>query len=155
MAEVLQKLLGIKLAQVDDTQKHALGIQVDGDDGCRYRYIRAGAAIAANDALTVDAAEGHYDFHPTSAANQPITGIAVVAIADNKFGWVKTGGKATVKVAAAIVAGAHLVSTGTAGTLDDVAAAAADAQAAAAGIGCIAIADDVPSAGLATVLLAA
>jgi hypothetical protein len=153
MPDVLLKLLGCKFTQVDTAAKHALGIEVDCDDGTRRKYIRAGAAIAANDALKVDVAEGAYDLDPTSAAAQPIAGVATHAIADNSFSWVIVRGKATVKVAATIVAGAHLVSTGTAGTLDDVAAAAADAQAAAAGIGVTAVVDDVPSAGLATVVL--
>jgi hypothetical protein len=147
------KYLGIDFTQVDavGAPKHALGLEVDCDDGTRRKYIRAGAAIAATDALKVDFAEGSFDFDPTSAVAQPLAGVATVALADNEFGWVIVRGPAIVKAAATVVAGAHAASTAVAGTLDDVTAAAADAQAAAAGIG--AMFRTVTGSGVATVIL--
>lgn len=150
---VQQKLVGVEFNDVDTVRKHALGIELDCDDGTRRKYVRAGGTIALGDALTLDAAEGHYDYHPTSAADQPVLGVAVTAVADNAFFWAIVRGKATVKVAAAIVAGTPLVPTAVAGTLDDTAAAVGNALAAGSGLGVIAVADDVPSAGLATVVL--
>ena len=153
MPAVLNKVCGIKFTQVDDTQQNELGIEVAANDGRTYKYIRAGAAIAVGDALHVDYAEGYNDLHPTSAASQPIAGVAHVAIADNKFGWVVVRGVVPVK-AATVVAGTPGVSTATAGTLDDTAADAANALATAAGIGArFLTADGTPSAGLAQALL--
>ncbi len=154
LPNVLMKHIGVEFNDVDTVQKHALGIELQCDDGTRRKYVRAGAAVAQYDALKVDVAEGAYDLDPTGAVLQPIAGVCPVSgVADNNFFWAIVRGKATVKVAATIVAGAHLVSTATAGTLDDTAAAADVATAASAGIGVTAVVDDVPSAGLATVVL--
>ncbi len=151
MPGVLQKLLGVDATRVDTVQKHELGIEIDFADGRRRKYIRAGGAIAVNDALKVDVAEGPHDFIPTAAANDALAGVAEVAIADNSFGWVVVRGAVVSKAAATVVAGAHAVPTGTAGTLDDSTAAAANAIALAAGIG--AIFQTTTSGGLATVIL--
>lgn len=153
MTGVLFKLLGIDITLVTSDQRHELGIEIDCDDGTRRKYVRAGAAVAQYDALIVDVAEGHYDLTPASAANQPIAGVAPYAMTDNYYGWVIVRGKATCKVAATVVAGAPLVTTATAGTLDDTAGTADNALAAASGIGVILVADDTPSAGLGTVIL--
>jgi hypothetical protein len=153
MPTSLEKVLGVDLLATHTVAKHAVGMETTCDDGTRRKYVKAAAAIAANDALKINVATGPYFFTPTTAALDPVAGVAAVAIASGSFGWVIVSGKATVKVAAAITAGAHLAATATAGTLDDVTAAAADAQAAAAGKGVVAIVDDVPSAGLATVVL--
>lgn len=118
MASVNQKLLGVKFTDVDDTQKHELGLEVDGIDGNRYKYIRAGAAIAVGDALKVDYAEGPNDLDPISAVSQAIAALAPVAIADNKFGFVVIQGfLAGVKMAGSTAAGAKLGSSATAATL--------------------------------------
>jgi len=98
-----------------------LGGLITHPNGDVFQCIRAGAAIALNDALELDQAEGANDFHPTSATAQPVHGIAVVALADNKFGFMQIRGVATVKVAASFAAGLAATTTSTAGTLDDVA----------------------------------
>lgn len=153
-AEVMRKLLGIKATDVDSVQKHALGIEVDFDDGTRRRYVRAGAAVAQYDALIIDFAEGKFDWQPSAAADVPIVGVCPVSgVSDNYFFWAIVKGPANVKVAATIVAGAILVPIATAGTLDDTAATAANALAMGAGVGVIAIADDTPSAGIASVMI--
>lgn len=149
-----QKILGIEVTDVDTVQKHALGLEVDCDDGTRRRYVRAGAAVAQYDALIIDFAEGPYDYQPSAAADTPIHGVCPVSgVADNNFFWAVVQGKTNVKVAATIVAGAPLVPTAVAGTLDDTAATAANALAMAAGVGVVAIVDDTPSAGIAQVVL--
>lgn len=155
---VTQKLMGVDVNVVDTVRKHELGLTLDFADGTRRRYVKASGAIALNDALVMDTAvltaAVPYVVKTSSAALQPIAGVCMVSgVADTNFFWAVVGGKANVKVAAAVAAGAHLATTATAGTLDDVAAAAADAQAAAAGIGTTVLIDDSPSAGIALVLL--
>lgn len=123
------KRVGIDFAVVDDTRQHELGIEIPCVDGRTYKYIRAGGNIAANDALTVDTAEGPNDFHPTSAVEQPVSGIAEVAIADDKFGWVVTKGPVVCKLDTGTAAAAQLGSSGTAGTLITLTVASSPAQA--------------------------
>lgn len=145
--------IGVDVTRVDTVQKFPLGQTITTANGGRYRYIRAGAAIAQYDALKADAAEGAFDWQPTAAADEGILGIAQVAIGDNEFGWVLIEGKGFVKVAATVVAGASLVTIATAGTLDDTAAAAGNALATGVGVGVTCIADDSPSAGIAAVFV--
>lgn len=153
LPNVQQKLIGIEFNDVDTVAKHALGLKVSCDDGTERRYVRAGAAIAANDALTQDFAEGIYDWQPTSAVDTPVLGVAPFLVADNSFFWAIVSGTAFVKVAAAIVVGAVLTPSAVAGTLDDIALTAANAGGAAGGVGVLAVLDDTPSAGIAKVLL--
>ncbi len=152
MATRNAKLLGIEVDVVDTTRKHELGIEVDFANGKRYKYIRAGGSIAANDALSIDVAEGVYDYHPSpAAANVILAGVSEVAIGDNEFGWVVVRGPVVVKAAATVVAGKPAVSIATAGTLDDTAADADNALAAGSGVG--AIFATTTSGGKATVIL--
>lgn len=146
------KITGVDVTSVDVTALHEVGLELDFSDGKRRKYIKAGAAIAAFDALTVDEAETP-DLEPTSAVNQALAGVAERAIADGSHGWVVVRGSGvSVKAAATVVAGAHAVTVATAGTLDDDTAAAANAIAAASGIG--AKFDTVTSGGIAAVTLA-
>ena len=88
--------------------------------GTKLRYIKAAAAIAAGDSLilkTDEALEPHA-LIPSSAVQQPIVGIAPVAIASGSFGWIVRHGRvASAKAAASTAAGARLGSSATAGTL--------------------------------------
>ena len=148
------KILGVNPLNVDTAQQHELGLELFFNDGTTRRYVRAGAAVAQYDALKVDFAEGQNDFQPTAAALDAVAGVCpVTGVSDNNFFWAIRRGPANVKVAGTIVAGAHLVPIGTAGTLDDTTAAAGEAQAAASGIGVVALVDDSPSAGIALVML--
>lgn len=157
--QVLDKMLGVRFDLVDTSQLHALGIEIDCDDGTKRKYVRAGSgSIAQFDALTNDfgdASGGLFDYDSTTAASQPVHGTYPLAAApaDNNFFWMIIRGTAVVK-AATVVAGTQLVSTATRGTLDDTAASAANALAMAAGVGVAAItADGTPAAGQARVLL--
>ena len=124
-------IAGVKFDRADTTQKHPLGMELAADDGRVYAYYRAGATVAVNSALKVDVAEGPNDLDPTANADvDVIAGVAMTALADNEFGWCVRRGPATVKAAATVVAGASAVSIATAGTLDDTAAATANALAA-------------------------
>lgn len=136
---VLIKHAGIDFNSVDLTPQHALGIEVDCDDGTRRKYVRAGSAIAAGDVLTVDVAEGDNDYQQSAAAaDLTIAGAwpsAYPAVADNSYFWCVVRGVVSVKAAAAVVAGAPVVTIATAGTVDDTAATAANALASGSGIG--------------------
>lgn len=87
-------------------------------DANTYRYVKASAAIAVGDLLRIDNADADEPFalRPTSAVNQPIAGVAHVAIASGSYGWVTVRGKVTAKVAASTAAGSQLGSSATAGT---------------------------------------
>jgi hypothetical protein len=140
-AIVQSKVLGVDILQVDTVQQHALGLEIQMDDGNVYKYVRAGAAIALGDVLKVDVAEGPNDYDPQVAADIPHAGCwpstRAAAIADNSFFWALIKGNASVKAAATVVAGTPAISTATAGTVDDTAATAANALAMASGVGAV------------------
>lgn len=156
-----RKLLGIDFSRVDTNQEHELGIRIETNDGKAFRYVRAGAAIALGDALIQDFAEGTWDFAPSAAADTPIYGVwpnenvsptqVRAAVPDNAYFWMQVGGDALVKAAATVVVGAPAVTVATAGTLDDTAATAANALAAATGVGAVFV--TVTTAGFARVAL--
>lgn len=86
--------------------------------GNEYTYVKAGAAIAANDAVRMNgSALGWDDVRPTSAAGQQVYGAATAAFASGDYGYVLTRGVATVKVVVATAAGSPLMTNATAGTL--------------------------------------
>lgn len=143
---VVQKMLGIDTARVDTVQLCELGAEVDFADGTRRKYLKASGAIAQFDALTYIGTQSNVK--TTDAVNQSIAGVCPVAgVATTNFFWAIIGGPCVVK-AATVVALTQLVSTATAGTLDDTAASAANALGAAGGKGVTAItADGTPAAG--------
>lgn len=119
MSSPLNLESGIDYTRTDTSQKFGLGVKSVANDGCTYQYVRAGGAITANNFVTIDAAEGPYDVHHTSAVSQQIAGVAPVAISDNEFGWIKIRGKhASANVTTSAAAGAKLGTTATAGRLD-------------------------------------
>lgn len=141
------KRLGIDFGLVSADQRHEPGLSVLAPDGRTYQYVRAGAAIALGDGLIWDVAEEVYAVAPIAAADtvvagawpneNPYVGTARVAITDNYYFWMLVDGDALVKAAATVVAGAPAVPIATAGTFDDTAATAANALAAASGVGAI------------------
>lgn len=143
-----EKHLGVDVGRVDTVQKHELGFRVQKSSGRWYRYVVAGATIALGDVLQPDTAEVDFPIssvQPTSAVDQIAVGcwpnentdaITVrAAIADNAFFWMHEKGDALVKAAGTVVAGAPANSSATAGTVDDIAAAAGNALAAGSGVG--------------------
>jgi hypothetical protein len=142
--------LGIDVTLVTSTAKHELGLKVydPANPQNRYQYVRADDAITQYQAVGLDFAAGGSGsatdvpnlVTPTSAVNESIEGIAQVAFSAGYYGFILIEGTGTCLTAAAIAsAGIHLVSTATAGTLDDTAAAAANALAQAGGRGVIAV----------------
>ena len=144
MASPINLEAGIDFTVTTTTQKFALGIEVPANDGCTYKYVRAGGAITALNFVIVDVAEGPYDVVHCSAVSQAIAGVAPVAIADNSFGWIKVKGKqAGANVTTGETAGAMLGTSGTEGRLVEITAATPSnaeviaAIAAAVGVGVI------------------
>lgn len=140
-----RKYMGIDFARVDTEQQNELGVRIEANDGKVFRYVKAGAAIALGDVLQWDFVEGTWEVQPTSAADQTPCGAwpnenvsttqVRAAVADNSFFWMQCGGDALVKAAATVVSGAPIATIATAGTVDDTAAAAGNALAAASGVG--------------------
>lgn len=99
------------------TALNALGTVVHDTDGNKWRYIKAGASIAQYDALRYQgSALGWDDVRPTSAAAQPIIGIAQAAFASGDYGFVLVNGIGSMKTTGTVAANTQLVSNGTAGT---------------------------------------
>lgn len=151
LSPVLEAYLGADPYNESSVQKHPLGAMCLFSDGTWRRYIRAGAAIAVGDALTIDFAEGNNDMTPTTSATTPVHAVAPIAMTDNYFGWVIVSGVASVKAATIAAGGLPLVPTATAGTLDDTVASAALAYTSASGKGVTSLAAD--SGGLCVVFL--
>lgn len=148
------KVLGIDLSAVDTTQKHELGLEVNCNDGTRRRYVKATTTVAQFDACTQTIVNNV--IASTTAASQPVVGINVLAGVSGaaSFFWLVVRALTVVVKAATVAALAPLVSTGTSGTLDDTAASAANALAAASGAGVWSLTvDGTPAAGQATVSL--
>lgn len=134
------KQIGVDVVRTSSTQLHEIGARYAEPNGREYRYVKAGAAIALGDALVLDTAEEAYAHTPSSAVDQVISGFwpaegGRAAITDNFFFWALVGGDVLVKAAATVVAGAPYGTTATAGTVDDVTAAAGNAMASASGRG--------------------
>lgn len=83
--------------------------------GNEYTAVKAGAAIAINEAVTFNA--GLSDVRKTSADEQMVLGVADTAFASGDFGWLLTQGLVTCKVIAATAINSLLSSGATGGTL--------------------------------------
>src|SRR5262245_48806360 len=90
---------GIDPIRVDTVAQFALGTEVDDPrkdfPTNRLRYIKAGSAISAGNALTValtDADEPQ-TLIPASAVNLAVVAIARTAIGNGAFGWVTVRGR--------------------------------------------------------------
>lgn len=114
------------------TQALPLGTRAFASGGREYVYVKAGAAIAAKDAVRFGlSALGLDDVRPTSAVDQFTIGAADgTAFDDGAYGFILTKGYTTVLATDAITAGASVASSATAGLL----AAAADTDINRAGV---------------------
>lgn len=103
-----------------------LGTRAFASGGREYLFVKAGAAIAAKDALRFGlSATGTDDIRPTSAANQKVVGAADgTAFASGDYGFMLAKGYSTVLATDSITAGASVISSATAGLL--IAAAGTD-----------------------------
>lgn len=99
------------------TPLNAIGTRVPDTDGNIWRYIKAGASIAQYDALRFQgSALGWDDVRPTSAAAQPIIGVAQAAFSSGDYGFILEKGIGQMKTTGTVAANVQLVSNGTAGT---------------------------------------
>lgn len=96
-----------------------LGTRAFASGGREYVFVKAGAAIAAKDALRFGlSAAGFDDIRPTSAAQQFVVGAADgTAFSSGDYGFMLAKGPTTVLATDAITAGAAVGSSATAGLL--------------------------------------
>lgn len=121
MAQISGPAIGVAVGdtnQRDTVQKAPLGSTAQDKLGNVYRYVKAGASIAAFDAVRFQGSTlGFDDVRPTSAAAQPVVGIAQAAFASGDYGYVLIDGVGSCKTTGSVAANVQLVSSGTAGTL--------------------------------------
>src|SRR5262245_31902918 len=107
-------IVGCDPTRVDTVAAFTLGTESAHPDtanfpGTKLRYIKAATAIALGDSLklkTDEALEPNV-LVPTAAIQEPIVGIAHVAIGANAFGWITRHGRvASAKAAASTAAAA-------------------------------------------------
>jgi hypothetical protein len=100
------------------TAQAPLGSRAEDAKGNQYVYVKAGAAIDANEAVMFQgSALGYDDVRKTSGLHKPVLGVATAAFASGAFGYVQTHGVVVCKVIVGTAAGSALVASGTAGTL--------------------------------------
>lgn len=142
-------MLGWNVEKTHASPQHRLGLRIrDPRDGVNeYMYVRADDAVAAGDAVAIDAAAaGSGDaadvpflVTPTGAGSA-VLGVAHVAIPAGYYGFITVYGKVdNAKVASGATAGGQLTPTATAGQLAVQAATADLALAAGSGAGVIAV----------------
>jgi hypothetical protein len=139
------KILGIDIFRVDTVAQHELGLIVDdvrggqggpitikqfiddplpiikefSPDG-KYKYVRASTAITIGDSVRIDtgATDEPGACAPVTATDQPIEGVAVIAIPLNSFGFIQVGGRVPSQAAgtatAALRYGAKMAAAGAA-----------------------------------------
>lgn len=127
-----ETILGCDPTRADAAAQFALGQEAldtrDGFKGNVIRYVKAAGTIAINAAVRRDPANADEPnaVLATSATGQVIQGVALAALSssvsnNNLFGWITIHGKATPLTAAVAAVDTVLVTTATAGTLDDLA----------------------------------
>jgi hypothetical protein len=105
-------------AKRSTTALATVGSKAYSTNGDEFTYVKAGASIAANDAVRLaGSALGYDDCRPTSAAGQLVFGGATAAFASGEYGYVQTKGVATIKVVVGTAAASPLMTNATAGTL--------------------------------------
>jgi len=109
------------------TQKFPLGFRRM-ENGKEYTYMKAGAAIAINEAVKLDTADTTGGtVKKTAAVADPIFGVAEsVALASGEYGWITTRGPVSVLILDAVAAEDLLGASATAGTLQAAAAGNVD-----------------------------
>jgi len=119
-AGLLQNPLGIPhdSASRSATQLLPLGFRAIDEAGNEYTYVKAGAAINANDAVKLNgSALGYDDVQVTTNDDEVLFGVATAAFTIAHYGFVQTRGVVTCKVIVATAAGSALVPGATDGTL--------------------------------------
>lgn len=137
-------MFGIDPTRVDSSKQYPLGTEAEDPRQTDFpqnmiKYVKAGSAISAGNALVVSLADADepYTLVPASALNQVIAGIAPTAIASGSFGWVTIRGRvaSALKTASTVTAGDPMSTTATAGALAIANSTSATALAVGTGIG--------------------
>jgi|SRR5215813_126181 len=135
---------GIDVTRVDTVAQYPIGYETDDPRtgvnfaGNRCKYVQATGTITAADFVKIDvtatAANRKGSVNRTSAAAQPIEGVAIASLTTNQFGWITTlGFFPSANVITATAAGSILASSAVAGQAVASPGAAADANANAGG----------------------
>lgn len=98
-----------------------LGDRNTDSSGNDWIFVKASAAIAQYDVVTVDSTYST-TVAPLSTSNDGrgnIVGVAPVAFASGDYGWLQVKGPCTMNVLASCAANVRLNTTATAGSLDD------------------------------------
>lgn len=119
MATVTTSLIGVSLTSYDTAAAFALGTQVSSSDGALFEYVQVASAVAAYNAVAINADGVASNLTTTLAATQKKVAVAQISIAVSCYGWVQRSGKMGVNVAANCNDFVPLFTTATAGVLDD------------------------------------
>ena len=80
--------IGVDWDRADTSKQHALGTQLPRVGGFVMRYVEAGEALVAGNAVTIDYAEGVDVYEHTDAVAEQVHGVVGKALADGEFGWI-------------------------------------------------------------------
>lgn len=106
--------------QLVNSNPFAVGQEAEGPLNAGYIWVLAEEDLAQYDAVAIDEAGNASQLTSTEAAAAWKIGVVTqAAIADGSYGWVQIRGTGTVFVLGSCAADTRLVSTGTAGALDD------------------------------------
>lgn len=120
MPNVSSSILGVQLAQVDDSAGFGLGTLINLSDGGQAMYVKASTSALSTYAAVSIGVNGIATMLLTSNAEaSPRIGFAQTSIGTSKYGWVQLGGQVLVNLAANCDDNVPLFTTATAGVLDD------------------------------------
>ena len=117
-------LAGARIDSPSAAAEHALGTRIAGTDGTEWIYVRAAAAIARYDYVTVDETFQARAGTKATVDDGHTIAVAQAAFAKDAHGWVATGGQGAalkVNVLARCAADRSLYTSASAGKLDDTA----------------------------------
>jgi hypothetical protein len=125
----MNALVGGNVAEAYDADELAasgkgfgLGDRLCRHDGKEYVWVQAnGAVTGAGYVVALDEAYQAVEATNTTALYGDLVGVALVAMADNDYGWVQVKGPCVIQGAASCAANVVITSTTTAGQLDDAA----------------------------------
>jgi hypothetical protein len=109
--------------QTSTTKKFRLGTVKSDVSGNEFRYVKAGAAITANQMVKANGSALAFDDVRPASAGSGCLGVAQVAIASGSYGWILKNGVGSVTTAGSVAVGTVLT-TGASGAA--AAAAATD-----------------------------
>lgn len=121
MAQLSQLQGALHVGNSEDrhtTQKEQLGALAYDVIGNEYRYIKAGEALGANDAVDFNgSALGFDDVRKATDVDRSIVGVALTAFASGEYGWVLRRGVGSVKTTGSVAVKTVLAASATDGTL--------------------------------------